>query len=692
MSPVTQLLGPPAIHRRTSPAGDIAGNVCSHGDTTMDFLVSQTTKLDLAREPSIPTVDTIISKARDIDLSGKPLIGLTENFSPTFLATGNPCLDFFFHIAPDTPSDDLIRRLEFAWSFDSLTTLKLICNLRGVRGTGKSDKEGFYTSALWLHKHHPKTLARNVRAFADFGYFKDLLEILYRILEGSDVRRIAKEEWQNRKSGKKFSRKMKNRGKFKRESRGKSEKVVENVEEVEVYIDKEKARVLRMDREIGRARKAVEKYSVDSEYRNLHDRIADLFAELLKSDVQYFNSGQISKISLASKWCPTIDSSFDKATLICESIAKRVFPRDSDPKYAELEEAHYVFRVRDRLRKEVLVPLHKALQLPEIYMSSNQWESLPYNRVASIAMKTYKGLFYKHDAERFAGYLEDVKSGKAKIAAGALLPHEIIGSLNNEDGGTVAELQWARMVDDLAKKGKLTNCIAVCDVSGSMEGTPMVVSVALGLLVSELSEEPWKGNVITFSENPELHKIEGDSLLSKTEFIREMDWGANTDFQKVFDRILQVAVDGNLSEDKMIKRIFVFSDMEFDCAAGSFSQCNSMYDSGSDSDMDGEEASENDFEAKKKKILEEAWKTDYEVIQKKFQEIGYNMVPEIVFWNLRNSSATPVVAKQPGVALVSGFSKNLLTLFLEEGGIINPEHVMQLAICGEEYKKLFVVD
>ncbi len=41
----------------------------------------------------------------------------------------------------------------------------------------------------------------------------------------------------------------------------------------------------------------------------------------------------------------------------------------------------------------------------------------------------------------------------------------------------------------------------------------------------------------------------------------------NTNFQKVFDLILEVAVNGNLKEDRMIKRVFVFSDMEFDQAS-----------------------------------------------------------------------------------------------------------------------------
>ena len=114
---------------------------------------------------------------------------------------------------PDTSPDDLIGRLELAWAHNPLMALKLICNLRGVRGTGKSDKEGFYTAAFWLHYTHPKTLACNVHAFADFGYFKDFLEILFRILEGPFVRQKEKEEreqWRGRGRG---------RGRFKRVNR-----------------------------------------------------------------------------------------------------------------------------------------------------------------------------------------------------------------------------------------------------------------------------------------------------------------------------------------------------------------------------------------------------------------------------------------------------------------------------------------
>ena len=62
------------------------------------------------------------------------------------------------------------------------------------------------------------------------------------------------------------------------------------------------------------------------------------------------------------------------------------FPRECDKEYERIEEAHYASRVRDRLRKQVLVPLHKTLELPELFMSDKQWNSLPYNRVATVAM------------------------------------------------------------------------------------------------------------------------------------------------------------------------------------------------------------------------------------------------------------------------------------------------------------------
>ncbi|CAN6177314.1 unnamed protein product [Urochloa humidicola] len=108
----------------------------------------------------------------------------TENNSPTFDSSGDPYLDFFFHVVPDMPAESVVTRLAAAWAAKLLTALRVACNLRGVRGTGKSDREGFYAAALWMHTSHPKTLSLNARAIAGFGYLKDLPEILHRIIHG----------------------------------------------------------------------------------------------------------------------------------------------------------------------------------------------------------------------------------------------------------------------------------------------------------------------------------------------------------------------------------------------------------------------------------------------------------------------------------------------------------------------------
>ncbi|KAF5775460.1 putative von Willebrand factor A-like domain superfamily [Helianthus annuus] len=632
--------------------------------------------------------DAITNSTTTLSLNNQPIITVTENSSATYITSQNPCLDFFFHTVPDTPPEHLINRLDLAWSHNPLTTLKLICNLRSVRGTGKSDKQSFYTAAIWLHNNHPKTLAYNIPILVEFGYFKDLLEILYLLIEGPEARKVAKSEWISKKSakGKGMARKIYFLSKKKKKKKNGDDEMKaklrarvpreQRIEEnrAQMKAERERAKSLRREKESAMVEKARDRYDSDPDYRLLHDQVSMFFAGCLRSDIELLNSGDCSRISLAAKWCPSVDSSYDKATLICESIGKLIYPRDSDPEFGEIDDVSYVFRVKNLLRKQVLVPLRNALKLPEVYMSAKQWSSISYDRVASIAMKNYTDIFLHRDNERFRKYLENVKTGDAKIAAGALLPHEIIGGLSRGSGASiVAELQWKRMVDDLSKKGKLTNCIAVCDVSGSMSGTPMEVSVALGLLVSELSAEPWKGHVITFSESPELHLIEGHNLRSKTEFIRNMNWGMNTNFQKVFDKLLEVGVNGKLSEDDMVKRVFVFSDMEFDQASS------------------------------------DPWETDFEAIERKFKGCGYERVPEIVFWNLRDSSSTPVTANQKGVALLSGFSKNLLTLFLEEGGVIkpedikpnksgvgdgdlNPEDTMEAAISGELYQKLVVID
>ncbi|KAL2630015.1 hypothetical protein R1flu_014701 [Riccia fluitans] len=650
--------------------------------------------LDLLRQEMSP------GGIKHVDAAGN-LMGLTENMSATYLSSGSACLDFFFQVVPDT-GVRLIGLLDKAWREDALTALKLVMHLRGVRGTGKSDKENFYYAALWLQQEHPKTLLANLAMVAEFGYFKDLLELVLRIVEGPDETHRKMEAKESHKqirakgkeNGKVWNAIMEARkdsghadtsvkvstmkrihdcdkqgsGYYSRKGakareakkagtlKPKEERISESL--AADKISKQKASVLRKERKIELAKRAIKAYTSDPKFQALYLAVAKVFANQLLEDLKALSAGKSFEITLAAKWAPSLDSSFDLRTLLCYAIACQMFPKETNPEYQALDDHKYGYVVRERLRKEVLTPLRKALDLPEIYMSAQKWGEVNYKRVPSVAMKRYKEIFLKHDEERFNKYLEDVKAGKAKIAAGALLPHEVLKSVvedSDPQAVEVSELQWTRMVEDLKAKGSMNNCIAVCDVSGSMSGTPMDVCIALGLLLSQLVEEPWKNHVITFSQHPEIHGVKGITLKDRYTSIQNMNWGCNTDFQKVFDLILRMATKNKLSQGKMVKRLFVFSDMEFD------------------------EASAN------------SWETDYQAIVRKYTAAGY-APPELVFWNLRDSGSTPVLKTQPGCALVSGYSKNILKIFLQKDGEINPLLVMKQALEGEEYSKLVIVD
>lgn len=191
----------------------------------------------------------------------------------------------------------------------------------------------------------------------------------------------------------------------------------------------------------------------------------------------------------------------------------------------------------------------------------------------------------------------------------------------------------------------LKKALAVVDVSGSMSGLPMVISVALGLVVSKLTSPPFYNKCITFSESPEWHQINGESLKDMIHDVKNMRWGANTDLLKVFEIILEEARTNNLAKERMIETLFVFTDMQFD------------------SNM----------------RFGEQWNTTYDTIKNMYEAEGYT-VPKLVFWNLRASKpAIPCLKDTKGVAMVSGFSSDLLNLFMDDGDF-TPETMMIKAL------------
>ena len=68
-----------------------------------------------------------------------------------------------------------------------------------------------------------------------------------------------------------------------------------------------------------------------------------------------------------------------------------------------------------------------------------------------------------------------------------------------------------------------------------MIGQHIQVSVALALLVSDITDGLFSNQVIIFSERPELVQLPNatvDNISSQVAFIVGMDWGRNTNFRQ----------------------------------------------------------------------------------------------------------------------------------------------------------------
>lgn len=303
-------------------------------------------------------------------------------------------------------------------------------------------------------------------------------------------------------------------------------------------------------------------------------------------------------------------------------------------------------------------------------MSSNRWDKINYSHVPSQAMKNYTRAFHRHDHDRFSQYLDDVLSGSgnSKMNAGAIHPHEIIGSyIGNgmdryEDGrkynvscnkildpvkNKAIEAQWKSQTNYL--KDIRNSSICVCDTSGSMRGLPIKVAVSLSIYFAERNEGPFKDEFITFSSEPAFQALYGSTLQQKVHNLLKTNWDANTDLIKVFKLMLKRAKGYSLSDNQLPKNIIIISDMEFDIAT------------------------------KRNHI------SNYEAIYKEYIKNGYT-VPRIIFWNVNsiNDHNMPVKQHDHGVSLVSGFSPSILDSIMKDG-LDTPLEVMLNKIMRDRY-------
>lgn len=294
----------------------------------------------------------------------------------------------------------------------------------------------------------------------------------------------------------------------------------------------------------------------------------------------------------------------------------------------------------------------------ETSICQNRIQDINYSHVPSKANTKYSHLFLRKDDKRRRLFLSNALSGKEKINSSVAYPYEIVRMLNVEFNGnrkpfTCDENQAAfAMWDQLPNYMDNTSNIRIlpmCDFSGSMNGLPLMISMSLGMYISERNEGAFKNAFLTFSSKPKLQYFSSNATIADR--IRQMILcnEQSTNLEAAFKLILDNAKSVNVQKSDMPTHILIISDMEFDRAS------NYRH-------------------------------TAMEMIKNEYMESGYDM-PNIIFWNVNSrTNNIPIRFNTNGVGLISGASPSILKAVLS--GEVEPLQIMKRAIVKERYIKL----
>ena len=301
--------------------------------------------------------------------------------------------------------------------------------------------------------------------------------------------------------------------------------------------------------------------------------------------------------------------------------------------------------------QHTLSVMRKEIDIVERKMSSDNWQSIDYEKVPSKASKLYTKAFMKHDKERYTSYLEGLKTGKAKVNASVLNPCEIVHKVyesiswyhHDQNTITLMEAMWKNLPDRVQGEG---DTICVLDTSGSMSSyadsrTTMrcsEVANSLAIYFAERCSGVFQNKIITFSHSPRYMDLTRcDSLESKLKYIQKYSEISDTCIESTFDLLLNTAIKGHLTQDELPKRVLILSDQGFNSAC---------------------EQTPN--------------KTLFQTINQKWNKAGYEM-PTLIFWNILGESrwgygskAIPVSYKEDfPCLLVSGYNTASLNMVLK---------------------------
>ncbi len=423
---------------------------------------------------------------------------------------------------------------------------------------------------------------------------------------------------------------------------------------------------------------------------SLESTIFEIVCQTFKDDLVKCQSGQTNKMSLLAKWLPREKSG------TYPGLARRL--------------ANYIYSFEEseckrlvKYRKDTSL-MNKALKTVEINMCGKTWAKINPEAVPGRCLKIYNKAFlnesiknvmsgnlrYPENEDRmecrkhFQEFVEALAKGEKKAhGANVIMPHELVvkalalGTSTDELG--INQGQWVSIRDETLKLGGLGKCVPMCDFSGSMDGIPKLISLALGILISEINHSAFKDHILTFDAKPKWHSFVGfTTLKEKLDSISgSLGQGLNTDFYNACMCIVKKMKQAKVPVGEEPEDLIVLTDMGFDQA----NYTTTSYDHSSSKTS--------------------TWDTQIQQIRDEFKKAGEEVwgkgngwkPPRIVIWNLRAQyNDFHARANQEGVVQLSGWSPSMLKA-LQDGGIqvLTPYQGMRAILDNERYDKVRAV-
>lgn len=424
------------------------------------------------------------------------------------------------------------------------------------------------------------------------------------------------------------------------------------------------------------------------ELPGIRGEVLELMAKQLLED-----DAAEGKKSLCAKWAPREG----KDTPMAKELAYLLFPEET--------------KLSQRLKRyrKFVAGLNRELDTTEIKMCARTFSEIEPANVPGICLAKHMkaflnepvrghGLRHPDDKDRmdcrqhFKEHMEKAVKGEAKVnGAVTRYPHQVIKDIvyqshRGEEGAAKDALVavWNGMVANAKALGGLGRTIAMCDFSGSMHSssngdTPYWVSMAMGLLISEVSSDEFKDTFLTFDSNPSWHKLPPASdIFDRVASIGpRVSQGLSTDFQKAMDLVLATLKEKRVRPGQEPKDLIVITDMAWDQACGS------------------SERSAYTGHSYRHVVKTSPWQTHIQMIREAFKRAGEDMwgpgsgfqPPRIVIWNVAATcNDFHATADTEGVIMLAGWSPSLFKVLTEEGARVQtPAEALRIQLDSERY-------